>query len=108
MIGFDSAEPELLDRWCNDGTLPNLKALRDRSAWGKVSYPSFLGSGAMWPSLFTGVSPAEHGATFTRKLSRTAMNNTIFHARNFKGNRSGNGSAKKANVLLLSMPRNFH
>ncbi|NNF60392.1 MAG: hypothetical protein HKN06_03570 [Gammaproteobacteria bacterium] len=64
VIGFDSAEPTLLDEWCGDGTLPNLKSLRDRSAWASVSYPPFLGSGAIWPSLLTGVTPATHGRYF--------------------------------------------
>jgi predicted AlkP superfamily phosphohydrolase/phosphomutase len=60
-IGFDSAEPTLLDRWCSDGSMPALAGLRAKSAWSRVDVPDAFGNGAIWPSLFAGVNPGKHG-----------------------------------------------
>lgn len=60
-IGLDSAEPTLLDVWCDDGTLPSLAAFRSRAVHARVYAPEGFGNGAVWPSLFTGLNPGEHG-----------------------------------------------
>ena len=60
-IGIDSAEPELLKQWSEDGTLPNLQKIWQSSIWGNVKIPKGFSNGAMWPSLFTGVDPSKHG-----------------------------------------------
>jgi len=33
---IDAASPDLIETWTDDGTLPNLKALRGRGAYGRV------------------------------------------------------------------------
>ena len=60
-IGLDSADPALLLKWEQEGLLPSLGALRQRSLRGRVILPPGLGTGAMWVSLYSGVSPAKHG-----------------------------------------------
>jgi predicted AlkP superfamily phosphohydrolase/phosphomutase len=67
-IGLDSADPGLLQQWGKAGLLPSLQSLRQRSLKGTAILPPGLGSGAMWVSLFTGVSPARHGRYFGRQL----------------------------------------
>lgn len=67
-IGLDSAEPELLLRWANDGTLPVLHGLLQRSAWCEATAPRGFGNGVVWPSLYTGVGPATHGRYFYQQL----------------------------------------
>jgi predicted AlkP superfamily phosphohydrolase/phosphomutase len=63
-IGLDGAEPELLRRWMDDGTLPVLARLRrDGICESVATFPGF-GDGATWPSLVTGVNPARHGRYF--------------------------------------------
>ncbi|MBE9126810.1 MULTISPECIES: alkaline phosphatase family protein [unclassified Coleofasciculus] len=59
-IGLDSAEPELLKQWSQEGSLPNLQNIWTRSIWGNVQIPKGFSNGAMWPSLFTGVDPSKH------------------------------------------------
>jgi len=66
-IGLDSADPGLLQQWGQAGLLPSLHSLRQRSLRGTAILPAGLGSGAMWVSLFTGVSPARHGRYFGRQ-----------------------------------------
>ncbi len=68
LIGLDAADGDLLFEWCDQGLLPNLADLRARGAWGTALAPPGFGSGAIWPSFATGVSPAKHGRYFYRQV----------------------------------------
>jgi predicted AlkP superfamily phosphohydrolase/phosphomutase len=61
MIALDAAEPELLERWMDDGSLPNLKRLRAGGAYGRLASTADWLAGSPWPSFYTGTTPAEHG-----------------------------------------------
>ena len=60
-IALDSAEPSLVEKWMNDGTLPNLKRLRSNSAYGRLKSSANWLAGSPWPTFYTGTNPAEHG-----------------------------------------------
>ena len=60
-IGFDAGDYRLLEKWMNDGSLPNLKRLRDVGAFGVLASTSDLLSGSAWFTFQTGMSPANHG-----------------------------------------------
>ncbi|HKA54123.1 MAG TPA: alkaline phosphatase family protein, partial [Candidatus Binatia bacterium] len=60
-VGLDAAEPTFVRRLIEDGALPTLKRLLAQGAWSRVESPAHLGSGAVWPTFFTGAEPAEHG-----------------------------------------------
>ncbi|MGH7909321.1 MAG: alkaline phosphatase family protein [Thermodesulfobacteriota bacterium] len=64
-VGIDVAGPELIEKWSRDGHLQTLASLIDRGSWGRVLSTSDLSSGTIWPTFFTGVSPAKHGQFFT-------------------------------------------
>ena len=61
MIGLDAAEFSLIERWMDEGALPNLAALRERGACGRLKSTSEWLVGSPWPSFYTGTTPAEHG-----------------------------------------------
>lgn len=61
VIALDSAEPSLVERWMNDGTLPTLKRLRSEGAYGRLKSSAEWLAGSPWPTFYTGTSPAEHG-----------------------------------------------
>lgn len=61
MIALDAAEPRLIERWINDGTLPNLERLRANGAYGRLASTADWLSGSPWPTFFTGKTPAHHG-----------------------------------------------
>ena len=61
MIGLDAAEPRLIEQWTEDGTLPNLKGLRDRGLYSRLASPADWLAGAVWPTFYTGTPPARHG-----------------------------------------------
>ena len=105
-IGLDAGDPGLIDSWANEGLLPNLKKLRDRSVSGAVESPAGLGSGAMWPSLFTGVNPARHGRYFHRQVWPGT-----YHASKFHPSQLGRApfwdalSAKNLKVAAIDIPK---
>jgi predicted AlkP superfamily phosphohydrolase/phosphomutase len=60
-IALDSAEPSLVEKWMNDGTLPNLRRLRSNGAYGRLKSSADWLAGSPWPTFYTGTDPAEHG-----------------------------------------------
>lgn len=61
LIGLDAAEPSLVEEWMGDGTLPNLRRLRERGAYGRLESTAGLLTSSVWPSFLTGVPPGAHG-----------------------------------------------
>ena len=61
MIGLDSAEPTLIERWVADGTLPTLRRLHARGSYRRLASSAAWLAGSPWPTFYTGTSPAEHG-----------------------------------------------
>jgi len=60
-IGIDAGDKDLILQWAKSGYLPNFNKLLSSSAWGITQSPVGLYVGAIWPSFYTGVSPARHG-----------------------------------------------
>ena len=61
VVGLDSADKDLIDRWVAEGALPNFARLRDRSVQGDIENPLGMEAGSCWPTFYYGVSPAKHG-----------------------------------------------
>ncbi len=59
-IGIDAADKDLILEWAAAGELPHLNSLLETAAWGVTQSPVGLYVGAIWPSFYTGVSPARH------------------------------------------------
>ncbi len=75
VIALDAAEPSLVERWINDGTLPNLKSLRSEGAYGRLKSSAEWLAGSPWPTFYTGTSPAEHGLYETTQWRAERMQN---------------------------------
>ena len=58
VIGLDSADYYLVKKWVNERCLPTIASLISRGSWGKLDSTADIGSGTVWPSFFTGASPA--------------------------------------------------
>ena len=61
LIGLDSADADLLERWSEAGHLPTLRALREEGAWSRLATPSNVLHVSAWPTLHTGTGPGAHG-----------------------------------------------
>ncbi|MBA3469589.1 MAG: alkaline phosphatase family protein [Herpetosiphonaceae bacterium] len=72
LLGLDSASWNLLDPWINQGLLPNIAALRARSAWGDLESTIHPITASAWVSLLTGKNPGKHGIyDFTQRRPGT-------------------------------------
>lgn len=85
LIGLDAADREILLDGCDDGRFPNFRRMRDLGTWGAVDMVPGFGSGASWPSFYTGVSPARHGRYFYRQVKPGEYEATRFEDKDFHG-----------------------
>lgn len=67
-IGIDSGDNVLLERWMDDGTLPNLARIRAEATVAVVKSPPELGNGGMWLNLATGVDMSHYGIHYMIQL----------------------------------------
>jgi predicted AlkP superfamily phosphohydrolase/phosphomutase len=59
-IGMDAAEPRLIEKWINDGSLPNLKKLYGNGVYKRtVSTEKIISD--PWITVYTGANIGEHG-----------------------------------------------
>lgn len=61
MIALDAAEPTLLERWMDEGALPNLGRLRDWGSYARLGSSARWSAGSPWPTFHTGRLPGDHG-----------------------------------------------
>lgn len=61
VIGIDSAEPSLIERWAAEGELPTFDLLLKGAAWTRLKTPPGFYSAGVWPSITTGVTVGRHG-----------------------------------------------
>ena len=61
VVGLDAADVDLLEPWAAEGALPTLRGLFERSLRVDTVGPEGFYVGAIWPTVQTGVNPAEHG-----------------------------------------------
>lgn len=84
LIGLDAADSGILLSGIESGAFPRLRRMRDVGAWGVVTSPAGFGSGAVWPSFATGVSPAKHGRYFYRQIGPESYTAEKFEAEQLK------------------------
>lgn len=68
IIGIDAGDPQLLERWAGDGTMPNLNKIMNSGCWGHTSGRDLLFEHGSWLSISSGVSRREHGYHHYRQL----------------------------------------
>jgi predicted AlkP superfamily phosphohydrolase/phosphomutase len=63
IIGLDSAVPELILKFAEDGTIPNMKRLMDEGVFGEGFAPHPTLTGSNWTSIVCGTWPGTQGTT---------------------------------------------
>ncbi|MBT7310654.1 hypothetical protein HN843_02755, partial [bacterium] len=62
VIGFDSADWQVIDPLISAGEMPNFKSFTDQGASGTLmSFVPMIKSPRIWASIATGVHPRDHG-----------------------------------------------
>lgn len=68
MLGWDGAEPSIIDAMLQEGGLPNLARIISSGAYGRVKSTIPDTSLAAWTSALTGLNPGRHGmVNFVRR-----------------------------------------
>ncbi len=60
-IGLDAAEPALIQKLIDRGSMPCLASLLEEGQWLQLKAPAHIGSGSVWPTFVTGTPPTNHG-----------------------------------------------
>jgi predicted AlkP superfamily phosphohydrolase/phosphomutase len=61
LIGLDSADAELIERWAGEGALPGFRRLMDEGRWSRLGTTADVMHVSAWPTLYTGTTPGHHG-----------------------------------------------
>src|SRR4030042_3413938 len=61
VIGLDGSTFDLLDPWIEEGKLPHLKRMMERSTFGRLESTTPPVTPPAWTSFMTGVNPGKHG-----------------------------------------------
>jgi predicted AlkP superfamily phosphohydrolase/phosphomutase len=60
VLGFDGMDPDLMDRWMNEGQLPNISLLAKQGGFRALETTHSPESPTAWASFATGVNPGKH------------------------------------------------
>src|SRR5882724_1401877 len=74
VLGVDSVDLLLVQRWCAQGRLPFFDSLLKSGSLVRLSTVSRVLQGAVWPSLLSGRSPGQHGTYFLNQLTNGTYN----------------------------------
>ena len=66
-IGFEALEPELLEKWCAEGKLPNFQKIMKEGSYRKMLSTAEISSGSTWSTINCGVTPGKHGMGFCHR-----------------------------------------
>ncbi len=69
VLGLDGVPWRLVERWTDDGALPNFARLREEGASGPLESTRPATTPLAWPSIATGVWPDKHGIYGFQNLS---------------------------------------
>ncbi|HKL13013.1 MAG TPA: alkaline phosphatase family protein [Halanaerobiales bacterium] len=61
-VGIDGGEMSLINKWIDEGELPNIKKIKENGASGPLRSTIPPITGAAWSSFQTGTNPGKHGA----------------------------------------------
>mgnify|MGYP002631302693 FL=1 len=68
LLLLEAVEPDLIRAGIRNGDLPNLASLCESGVQGNVNLLPGIGANALWPSLYTGLPPQEHGRFYHQQL----------------------------------------
>lgn len=60
IVGLDGQDPELTEKWMNEGLLPNFSRLREKGAFARLGTTLPAESPVAWSSFQTGCNPGKH------------------------------------------------
>jgi predicted AlkP superfamily phosphohydrolase/phosphomutase len=74
VLGVDSVDLLLMQRWCAQGLLPFFDSMLKSGSLARLSTVSRVLQGSVWPTLLSGRSPGQHGIYFLTQLTNRTYN----------------------------------
>ena len=108
MIALDSADPRLIELWTEDGTLPNLKRLREIGSYGRLASSAKWLDGSPWPTFYTGSTSADHGVYSHTQWDAEQMKHELVNPERYTINPFWRSlSATGRRVIAIDLPMTF-
>lgn len=85
ILGLDGANWELLERWIEDGLLPNIKSLREEGTWGHHQSELPPTTFPNWKCYSTGTDPGQLGVYWFEMINLESKELKIPDATSFQG-----------------------
>lgn len=85
LVAFDAADIALIQRWSEDSSMPAFAKVCARSRTIPTLNDPGLYVGSVWPTLFTGTSPAWHGRYCWRQLRAGTYEDEFFQIDQIRG-----------------------
>lgn len=84
IIGLDAADKDVIAALAARGKMPAFARLMSDALWGETHNPPGLEAGGVWPSFYTGVSPADHGMYYAfGRIAENGYDERPVEARDF-------------------------
>lgn len=80
VLGVDSIDWLLLERWCPKGLLPFFDSMLKSSSHVRLSTVSRVLQGSVWPAVLSGRSPGAHGIYYLTQLTNRSYNLDVIDA----------------------------
>jgi predicted AlkP superfamily phosphohydrolase/phosphomutase len=102
VIGLDGATFDLIDPWVNEGRLPNLKRLLDKSTYGRLESTIPPITPPAWTSFMTGVNPGKHGVWDFFTVEPNSFKKVLVNSSDVRSKRFWDlaGERGKKNIIL--------
>jgi len=84
LLGLDGAAFPLLDPYMKEGVMPNLRAIRQKGAWGELASTMPATTPPAWASCCTGVNPGRHGILDFRESPKRDRNRPLISSRSVR------------------------
>ncbi|MFK7906818.1 MAG: alkaline phosphatase family protein [Chitinophagales bacterium] len=109
ILHIEGGEPSLIEKWCEQGKLPNLDKLMKKGVYCRLSTPGYVSSSSALVSFATGTNPGKHGMVLSHRHLKSGTYQTIkkyatdLKEKDFWTVLSGYGEK----VLALDMPYSY-
>jgi predicted AlkP superfamily phosphohydrolase/phosphomutase len=104
-IGLDAADPVLLDDWMDQGYLSNLKQLRERGAYGRLTNLEYYKAETPWTTFLTGCLPNQTGYWSPVKLQEGSYTVSEIGAYDFQDHPPFYALGEEYRVVVFDVPQ---
>ncbi len=68
ILGLDAGTPEFIEKYAQEGYLPNIAAIMKRGCWGRTTGVDLINEDGVWTRLFSGIPQRQHEFYYFRQL----------------------------------------